>query len=48
MTPEEMQAALELKFTQVQTDLAEAQKNNASKDDILAWGPTCHVTKLKL
>jgi HK97 family phage major capsid protein len=35
MTPEQIKEALELKFTQVQGDLAEAQKNNASKDDIL-------------
>ena len=36
MNPEEMQKALDLKFTQVQTDLAEAQKNNATKDEVLA------------
>jgi hypothetical protein len=36
MNPEEIQKALDLKFTQVQNELVEAQKNNASKDEILA------------
>jgi hypothetical protein len=36
MTPEEMKKALEDKFAQVQTDLAEAQKNNATKAEIAA------------
>jgi HK97 family phage major capsid protein len=34
MTPEEMQVMLDAKFTKVQSDLAEAQKNNASKENL--------------
>jgi len=36
MEREEMIAALDLKFASVQADLAEAQKNNASKEEIVA------------
>jgi hypothetical protein len=35
MNPEEIQALLDKKFEQTQKDLADAQKNNASKDEIL-------------
>ena len=35
MTPEEMKAALDARFTKAQTDLQDAQKNNASKEDIV-------------
>jgi len=34
MTPEEMRAALDAKFDKVQADLQEAQKNNASKEEL--------------
>jgi hypothetical protein len=43
MTPEEMRLELDAKFAQVQVDLAEAQKNNATKTVITALTKSIQV-----
>jgi hypothetical protein len=43
MTPEEMRLELDAKFAQVQVDLAEAQKNNATKTEITALTKSIQV-----